>query len=232
VPSLRLRYDAGAARADTPGGRDAVLRRLLVLVAFLVCVAGPAAAADVYFNGVKVTGAIAGQSFENVTVRFDEKGNVHVTAPGFKVEVEKPATPTPPTPAVAPPTAAVAPAPPTPPPVNTPRYWLVLNASRTGHYKVQMRANGHPVADVPANSPQYVADITEKLYEGDNVVEVTFLPLPGAPPGAPAEAVTVMVGYGVQAPDGTLTIQRLMGTAKQNTGSAAATAQSIRFSLN
>ncbi|MCB9538443.1 MAG: hypothetical protein H6704_19500 [Myxococcales bacterium] len=209
-----------------------MLRRLLVLVAGLICVAGPAAAADVYFNGVKVTGAIAGQSFENVTVRFDEKGDVHVSAPGFKVEVAKPTTPTPPTPAVAPPTAAVAPAKPAPPPVNTPRYWLVLNASRTGHYKVQMRANGHPVADVPANSPQYVADITEKLYEGDNVVEVTFLPLPGAPPGPPAEAVTVMVGYGVQAPDGTLTIQRLMGTAKQNTGSAAATAQSIRFSLN
>ena len=186
----------------------------------------PALAVDVFFNGHKVTGALQNQQFKDVALKFDAKGDVYIDAPGYKVEATPATTAAPPV-AAAPtlPTAAVA-AP------NGPRYWLVLNASQVGHYKVMVQANGRPVVDVPHTSPQYVSDVTDKLVQGPNTLQVTFLPVPNAPNfAAPTEAVTVMLGHGIQAADGTLTIQRVLGTAKEKTGSRSATAQTIHFDL-
>lgn len=200
-------------------------QRITVLCVGALMAAAPAWAADVFFNGVKVTGAVIGQTFDQVKVEFDGKGDVHITAAGYKVEpppAQATALPPPPVAAVA---RVAAPA------INVPRYWLVLNAERRGHYKVQLRVNGQAVADVPADAPQYVADVTDKLFQGDNQVEVTFLPVPNAPVGPTADAVTVILGHGAQAVDGTLTIQRVLGTAKQASGSHSALAQQIRFTL-
>src|SRR4051812_27718774 len=56
---------------------------------FLVAatLAGSAAAHKVYFNGVEVEAGLAGQSFAGVEVRFDEQGNVWITAKGYAVKV-------------------------------------------------------------------------------------------------------------------------------------------------
>jgi hypothetical protein len=208
-----------------------VSTRALLCAALIAAVtwSAPALAVDVYFNGHKVTGALQNQQFKDVALKFDAKGDVYIDAPGYKVEASA-------TPSARPPVAAAPPLPAAPVVAQAaptgPRYWLVLNAAQVGHYKVMVQANGRPVVDVPHTSPQYVSDVTDKLVQGANTLQVTFLPMPNAPNfAAPTEAVTVMVGHGVQAADGTLTIQRVLGTAKEKTGSRSATAQSVKFNL-
>lgn len=45
-------------------------------------------AADVYINGVKVTG-ITSQDIKNCSVKIDEKGDIYITAPDVKIVDEK-----------------------------------------------------------------------------------------------------------------------------------------------
>jgi hypothetical protein len=73
--------------------------------------AGAAFAGNVYLNGTFIDPVqVAGLEMEDVDVRIDPEGNLHITAPGYKVEVM-----TPPTPAAfgapSPPQQAAAPAP-------------------------------------------------------------------------------------------------------------------------
>lgn len=64
------------------------MRRLLTTIAVVsTLVAGPALAGSVYLNGVNIDG-LTSQKFEKATVRIDEKGNVLIDAPGYKVEVQ------------------------------------------------------------------------------------------------------------------------------------------------
>jgi hypothetical protein len=51
--------------------------------------AGPAQAGSVFLNGVNIDGVTA-QKFEKATVRIDEKGNILIDAPAYKVEVQGP----------------------------------------------------------------------------------------------------------------------------------------------
>ena len=46
-------------------------------------VAGSVGAVEVYVNGVNIEG-LTNQTFEKVNVRLDEKGNVHIDAPGTR----------------------------------------------------------------------------------------------------------------------------------------------------
>jgi len=56
--------------------------------------AGAAFAGNVYLNGTFIDPAqVAGLEMEDVDVRIDAEGNLHITAPGYKVEVMTPATP-------------------------------------------------------------------------------------------------------------------------------------------
>ena len=190
------------------------MRWSLILMAFAVAPAvAQTGGVDVYFNGAKVTKGIRSADFEKVNLKFDEHGNVHIDAPGYEIQ-----TP-----------AAAAPPPAAPP---SQRFWLILNAASAGQYKVVIKANGQPVVEVPAGSQQYVVELTGKVYAGANAVEVTFLPAVGAPAVPPGtEAVSVMVGEGNQAADGTLTINKVLGTVKQPTGRNSAEAQNISFQL-
>ncbi|MCA9538145.1 MAG: hypothetical protein KC620_04620, partial [Myxococcales bacterium] len=121
---------------------------------------------------------------------------------------------------------------PVPTPVAAgPRYWLVLTNQAPGHYKMLLTCNGAPVAEVPASSPQYIADLTDKVRPGQNNVQITYLPVPSAPPGPMVDAVKVMVGYGRNAADGTLTIENVLGSHEQKTGRASAEAATITFQL-
>ena len=58
------------------------------LAALCLLLTTPALAIDVFLNGVKVTGALQGQTFENAKVTIDAAGNVRIDAPGYKVELE------------------------------------------------------------------------------------------------------------------------------------------------
>jgi hypothetical protein len=63
------------------------MRNTLVLLAVLF-VGGTLAAADIYINGVKADG-MTSQEFSGCTVKFDDKGVVHITAPGVKIISER-----------------------------------------------------------------------------------------------------------------------------------------------
>ncbi len=185
--------------------------RLLGVLAGLLLLTSPAWGYEVYINKVKVTGAIRDMTLEKVNVKFDAQGNLHIDAPGYEIQA-------PPTPAAA--ASAVG------------KYWLILSAQNPGHYQVSIAANGNAVTNVPATSPQYVMDLGAKLKPaGPNSVQITFLPVTSPPPGAAGEAVNVMVGVGSKAADGTLTIDKVLGTAKQNVGLKSAEAKVITFSL-
>lgn len=190
------------------------MRWTVIALAFLLAPTA-ANAVEIYFNGVKVTGAIRSMDFENANLKFDAQGNLHIDAPGYEIQA---------------PAAAAAPAASAPPPAA--RFWLVLDAPTPGQYKVSVKANGQPVVDVPPGSKQYVVELTGKLFAGANSVQVTFLPVLGAARVAPGtDAVSVMVGEGDQAVDGTLTIKRVLGTVKQPTGRTSAEAQAVNFQL-
>lgn len=227
-------------------------RALLAFCAVLFA-ATAANAVEVYVNGVKVSGALRGQVLDVTQVRFAENGDVYVDAPGYKIELDEGAT----APGAAgaglaagavagaatgvaaaagaaagaaAPSAAPASAaePATPPPAG---FWLIVNNSKPGHYKVQVVANGKPVVDVPAERPQFVTDLSSHLKAGDNAIAINFMPAPGAPAVAETQAVSVMVGQGKNGADGTLTIEQVLGSIKHPTGRLSAEQQVIRFKL-
>jgi hypothetical protein len=190
-------------------GRAGVLALGLVGLA-----AGPAGAVEVYVNGIKLTGALKNQTFKGAEVQFDANGDVRISAPGYKIEVEQPG-------------AQQAPA-----PKPGKQVWLVVNVPATGHYKTAVQVNGKAVAEIPATSSQYVKEITDGTQPGRNGVLFTFYPQPDAPAGAPVDAVDILVGEGEKAADGTLTISRILGTVKRKSGSPSAEAVPVQFELS
>jgi len=174
----------------------------------LLLAAQPAAAFDVYVNGVKVTGGLSGQTFRDVTVHFAENGDIQVDAPGYKVEVEGPAQGA---------------------PMAAGRYWFFLDAKQVNQYRVSLLVNGKPAADVPATSNQWVADLGPFLQPGTNQLQVTFLPQPGA--RGTGEAISILVGEGVKGADGTLTISKVLQSLKVDAGKQSAEAWPMSFTL-
>ncbi len=198
---------------------------------FLLClgVAAPAAAVEVFVNGVKVSGALVDATLEVTQVRFDAKGDVHIQAPGYKIEVAGSA------PASAPPSAPPSAAPSAAPAaqIGMPTVWLVVNVPSPGHYKLHLTVNGQPLVDIAPDQPQYVAELSSRLQMGENRIEVQVLPAPGAPAlAAEQEAINVMVGEGAKAADGTLTLSRLLGSFKHPTGRLSAEAKTLAFTLS
>jgi len=57
-----------------------------LLFCFLL-VGGTCSATEVYINGVNAKG-LTNMEFKGCTVKFDDKGTIHITAPGVKVLVE------------------------------------------------------------------------------------------------------------------------------------------------
>ena len=113
------------------------------------------AAADVYLNGVDITG-VRNQTFENATVRIDAQGNVHIDAPGYAVAGASPASGAEPTP---PRTGSIA-----------HRYFLVTSQNAPGatQYDIDVYINAKWVRTLRSDEDQIVADITRFLQPGEN----------------------------------------------------------------
>lgn len=111
------------------------------------------------------------------------------------------------------------------------QFWLVVNNKMPGHYKMLVQVNGAQVADVPAVSPQFISNITQSLRPGMNQVQITYLPMPTAPAAPIADAVEVMIGRGATGADGTLTIGRVLGTHKKQSGNPSADAATLNFEI-
>ena len=179
---------------------------------------GVAQAAEVYVNGVKVTGSLKNHAFQGVNVQFSSGGDIFINAPGSKVEV----------------TAGVAKVTTAGPPVGTKgplKYWLVLKNQQVGHYMVLLKVNGTKVASVPSTSRQKVVDISDNVAGGKNEVEIVYLPMTDAPKIGEVDGVEVIVGQGYESVNGPLTLKRVLGTHKHKTGSQSAEAAVIPLEI-
>jgi hypothetical protein len=114
-----------------------------------------ASAAEVYINGVNVDG-LTNTTFEKVTVKLDDKGNVQIDAPGYAVKKVTMAD-------NAPPVATG---------VITQQYYLVTEQNPPGatEYEVDVFLNGKFFRTVRSGDEQLVKDITKELKPGLNKV--------------------------------------------------------------
>ena len=130
------------------------MKRMLLA---LCCLSLPALAVEVYVNGVSVDG-LTNHTFEKVTVRLDEKGNVQIDAPGYSVKKvtlsggsEKAAKPD----------SAI-----------TQKYYLVTEQNPPGmtEYEVDLFLNGKFLRTIKSGDDQLVTEITKQLRPGQNLV--------------------------------------------------------------
>jgi hypothetical protein len=134
------------------------MKRLVGLASLLMLVAPSAQAASVYLNGVNIDGA-SNQQFDGAKVRLDEKGNVHIDAPGYAVKaVEAPVSP--------PPSSVVGPA------RLTRRYFMLTQQAAPGmaEYEVDVFINSKWIRKVPPDDNQQPLEITRYLVPGRNNV--------------------------------------------------------------
>jgi hypothetical protein len=118
--------------------------------------------ATLFINGVRADG-LRSFDLEDVDVRIDANGDIHITAPQYKVEVEpEPVLPAPSTSAM---------------PAAT--YWLVtVDDGSTGHV-VDVLVNGSLVRKIRSGEEQLILDVGPYLQQGEN----TVLLVPSAPQG-------------------------------------------------
>jgi hypothetical protein len=133
--------------------------------------------ADTYLNGVLVEPrSLAGVTLERATVRFDEKGNLHVEAPGYKVQV------------VPPKTTASSPA---PNGIVPGRWWVVTEDQGSIGHTVEVLVNGQLVTTSRSGEGDRVFDLGPWLRTGPNTVLVRSVST--TPSGG---TLTIFVGAG------------------------------------
>ena len=172
----------------------------LLLVVACLFVASPAfATVEVYFNGVRVTG-LKNQLFEGCKVRFDAKGNVHVTAKGYTVKTAEKASGD---------TSKG-----TPKATLSNHYFLVSagKAPKSAQYDVDVFVNGKWVRKIRSSEDQVVFEITSHLKKGKNVINFSATKNFGGKPrvGTTADVyLRVLVGLGNQG-GGTVNITKTL----------------------
>lgn len=133
-------------------------RILLALFCVSSVLSGPAWAVEVYVNGVSVDG-LTNHTFEKVTVRLDDRGNVQIDAPGYSVKKvnlsgggeKQPSRPE----------SAI-----------TQKYFLVTEQNPPGmaEYEIDLFLNGKFMRTLKSGEEQLVTDITKQLRPGQNLV--------------------------------------------------------------
>lgn len=132
------------------------LVRLAAATALLL--AGVAAAAgSVYLNGTKIDG-VTGQKFDKVNVRIDEKGDIHIDAPGYSVRSVEGSGSAPTVPSNVP---------------ASRKYFLVAEQTQAGmaEYDIDVYLNSKWVRTVKSDEEAVVAeDISKFVVMGKNTV--------------------------------------------------------------
>ncbi len=163
------------------------MRALFACALALVFVhtAASAKGPSVFLNGVNIDG-VTNQSFDNVKVEIDGKGNVLITAKGY--EVQKVGTKGPSSPAAT--TAA---------PV-TRRYFLVSETTVPGapQYEIDIFINSVWVKRISHKEAQNVVEVTKHLRQGKNTVHfsATKVMKDGRTSTSPTHALKILLGEG------------------------------------
>ena len=204
--------------------------------------AGSAEAHKVYFNGVEVEAGLSGQSFNNVEVRFDEQGNVWITAKGYaiKVQGDKKKGVAPPAATAKPGPAPVktAPAPAAAPaPVQsealTKHYYVVALQSRVGatQYDIDVFVNAKWVKKVRSRDAHVVLDITPQVRVGPNTVHFAAVKNYDGQKRfstSPTDTMSVVVGEGTMG-SGTCMIDTPVAKIDVSAADTQSVAQDVSF---
>lgn len=139
----------------------------VTLATFLITIPATALERTIYLNGVDISG-VRGQTFKDTTVTIDEKGNVHLNAPQYKVEViDEDDAPSEATRKGASVDAGANPH------LST-RYYLATRPSPMGRaqYDLVLKVNGIERKVVAAGSRPVIMEISAWFEKGANTIEV------------------------------------------------------------
>lgn len=155
------------------------MRPASMLLVFALLIAPAAFAGSVFLNGVNIDG-VNGQSFEKVNVRIDERGDVHIDAPGYTATVITPGS--------------------SPAKKITHKYWLATEEPQPGmaEFDIDLYINGKWLRRVKSGDDQVVADITKHLVYGKNVIVLNARKVtgPARKSASPEHFVRVIIGEG------------------------------------
>lgn len=157
-----------------------------LIASFILIFSFQANATEIFFNGVRVTG-LKEQTFEGCTVRFDKKGNVHITAKGYSVKnAEESADKGKKT-------------------ENnlTKKYFLVTAGknAENAQFDVDVFINGKWIRKVRSSEGQVVAEVTKYLKKGKNSVSFSAIKNLNGKPRLATDASTylrVLIGMGTK----------------------------------
>jgi hypothetical protein len=182
-------------------------RALALVCGMFSCLcAAHAGGVDVFLNGVQITGAKE-QVIDKAKVVLDKSGNVHITAPDYKVkEVGTDAG------------SGRQPAAQTTSAHLSKKYFVVTNITRpamTG-YQIQVIINNKFLKAISDDVPQFVLELNNYLKEGKNTVSFRALRPEGksAQSTLASDAFSVVLGEGKGNEGGTLTIDDVLGEFK------------------
>lgn len=147
------------------------------------------AATRVFLNGVDIDG-VTGQTFDNCTVTIDDKGNVHIAAPGYEVQSPAPVDPRP-----ASTGRDLIPAEPV-----TKKFLLVSEQSVAGmvQYDIDILINSTWIKKLTSEESQVIIDISKYLHKGRNTIHFSATKNMKGPrkSSTPAHYMKVHVGEG------------------------------------
>jgi len=141
-------------------------RRLTILIAVIALLVAPAAIArSIYLNGVDISGE-RGLSLKDAKVTIDDKGDIHIHAPGYRVQVVDDESPK------AASSAANTEAGANPALRN--RYYLASNPSVGGRaqYDLTIKINGVERKVIKSGSGAVIMEVSAWLKKGENNVEI------------------------------------------------------------
>ena len=139
-------------------------------------VGAPALAGTVYVNGVRADG-LRDQHLEDVDVYIDAKGDIHIDAPQYRVEVED---------------ASKEPAPPTASEVPRETWWVATEDHASDGQDCDLFVNGALAVRLRSGEAPVVVDLAPWLHHGSNTFE--FQCGGGGPTGG---SLVIHVGRGV-----------------------------------
>jgi len=153
----------------------------------MLLLAPPAQAREVYLNGVRLDAnvVIRNQKLEGCSVRFDEHGNVRITAKGFDIALSG--------------AEAATETENEPNDKVTKRYWLFASQKNRGlvPYDIEVYLNGASVKKIRADDDTVVFEVTKWVRPGKNLVRVAALRnANGKRTTSPVDVMEVVVGEG------------------------------------
>jgi hypothetical protein len=159
---------------------------------WLLWFASFAVAGGVYVNGTYVEPrSMAGVSLSGATVRFDDQGNVHINAPGYKIQVADGVQPVSRPPVIAPGSSGGATLAATQSAVAYGRWWVVTEDQSSKGHLVDIYINGTLAATVRSGQGTQLVELSKWLKPGSN--EVVVKSTSSNPSGGP---LTVFAGAG------------------------------------